>query len=182
MSNWRTVFFFFCVLGSAFGAQPRIPDWMRKAAAEPITFDKEAEAAVLLDEQVVTVLPDGQVETIHRRAIKILRPQGSEYANLYAHFDKDRQILSLHAWSLSSKGEEYELKPKDFSETGYSEELYADIHLKFARAAAADPGTVIGLEEVHRSHPYLPEDIWEFQETIPVHMARYTVQLPSGWE
>src|SRR5882757_11375092 len=100
MCKWRTVLFLFWLLGSAFGAQPRIPDWMRKAAAEPITFDKEAEAAVLLDEQVVTVLADGQVETTHRRVIKILRPQGSEYASLYSRFDKDRQILSLHAWSL----------------------------------------------------------------------------------
>ncbi|MCU1307637.1 MAG: transglutaminase protein [Acidobacteriaceae bacterium] len=182
MFNWRTVLFLFWLLGSAFGAQPRIPDWMRQAAAEPVTFDKEAEAAVLLDEQVVTVLLDGQVETMHRRVIKILRPQGSDYANLYSRFDKDRQILSLHAWSLSSKGAEYELKPKDFSETGYSEELYSDIHVKFARAAAADPGTIIGLEEVHRSRTYLPEEIWDFQETIPVHIARYTVQLPSGWE
>src|SRR5579884_3506466 len=159
-----------------------IPDWMRAAATEQVAFDKDAKAGVLLDDQSLVVQSNGEVDVSYRRVIKILRPQGREYGTIELFFEKNRQIRSLHAWSLSAKGEQYELKEKDFSETGFSEELYEDLHRKIAQAPAADPGTVIGWEAEFKTHPYMPEDIWDFQESIPVHLARYRVQLPEKWE
>ena len=51
--------------------------------------------------------------------------------------------------------------------------------LKFQEAI---PGSVVGYEYVQKQRPFLFEDDWFFQDTIPVKQARFILQLPSGWE
>src|SRR5579872_5713588 len=159
-----------------------IPDWMRQIANEKVSFDKDATAAVLLDETTFRVSSNGEVETSLRRVVKVLRPQGREHAFLYTFFSKDKKIHSLKAWSLSNRGEEYELKEKDFTERGHDEVLYDDLRMKYVRPPAVDPGAIVAIEVETKERPYFPQINWGFQEDIPVHLARYTLQLPAGWE
>src|SRR6185312_8362774 len=121
------------------------PDWVRAAASQtPMVVDKEAIALVLLDDQTTTVSETGEVYTLYRRAVKILRPEGREYANVHVYFDKETKLKSLHAWSITAKGLEYEVKDKDFVEVSpYSEdELYNDVRARVTEVPGADPGTV----------------------------------------
>ncbi len=54
------------------------PVWLRQAAQTSTPQYADApDAVVLLDEQITTVSPDGEVRTIFRKAYKILRPGGS---------------------------------------------------------------------------------------------------------
>lgn len=161
------------------------PDWVRAAASQPpMAVDKEANALVLLDDQTTTVSETGDVYTLYRRAVKILRPEGREYAKVNVYFDRETKLKSLHAWSITSKGLEYEVKDKDFVEVSpYSEdELYNDVRARVTEVPGADPGTVIAYEYEQRDRPYLLEDEWQFQERIPVQLARYTLRLPASWE
>ncbi|MBV9146769.1 MAG: DUF3857 and transglutaminase domain-containing protein, partial [Acidobacteria bacterium] len=105
-------------------------------------------------------------------------------ARLHVFFDNETKLKSLHAWSITAKGSEYELKDKDFQEISLDGGgvLYNDVKAKEAEVPGGDPGTVVAIEVEQRQRPYLMGDTWEFQERIPVQQARYTLHLPSSWE
>src|SRR5258708_40006997 len=71
-------------------------------------------------------------------------------------------------------------------ETGYNSvaggELFSNLHFKWLKIPAAEPGNVVGYEIERERRPYIFEDDWVIQETVPVRVARYTLQLPPGWE
>ena len=180
-SSLRGALVLYALSVSAFATAP---DWVHAAATQTMTVDKEAKAIVLLDDATTTVLESGDVSILHRRVVKILRPEGREHARLQVYFDNETKLKTLHAWSITAKGTEYELKDKDFREFSpySSEELYSDLHIKEVEAPGADPGTVVALEVERRGRPYLMDNHWRFQEEIPVQLARYTLNLPNGWE
>jgi transglutaminase-like putative cysteine protease len=159
------------------------PDWLRAAAQQQLPeYPKDTKAVILYDERVTTVKNSGEIETLYRRAYRILRPQGREYGLVIIHFDKDTQIKSLKAWSIPANGKEFEVKDKDAIETGFTEDFYSDDRQKLIQIPAADPGNVIGYEYVQKRRPYVLQDAWWFQEDIPIRQARFTLQLPPGWE
>jgi len=160
-----------------------VPDWVKQAAVEKVDVAADAKAVVLLDHEEIAVRENGETVTHYRRVVKILRPQGRDYAIPFVGIDREQKLLSLHAWSISAKGEEYELKDKDFLEHGdFGEDLYSDIRVKAANPPAADPGAVIAFEFEKRDRPYMFEHDWTFQEEIPVRRAIYSITLPPSWE
>lgn len=172
-----------CFLFVAPAARAGAPDWLRAAAQQQLPeYPKNTEGVILYDEQITTVKNDNEIETLHRRAYKILRPEGREYGFVVIHFDKDTQIKSLKAWSIPANGKEYEVKDKDAIETGLSEEFYSDERQKTIPIPAADPGNVIGYEYVQKRRPFILQDEWSFQQMLPVRRTRFTLLLPSGWE
>jgi hypothetical protein len=78
------------------------------------------------------------------------------------------------------------VKDKDVLETalfGVSNgELATDLRTKILKIPAADIGNIVGYEIEHEDRPYILQDEWGFQEEDPVREARYTLQLPAGWE
>jgi len=92
----------------------------------------------------------------------------------------------MHGWCIPAQGKDFEVKDKEATEQGYdgSDEgiLVTDLRAKILTIPAADPGNVIGYEIEHEDRPYILEDDWDFQNTIPTREARYTLQLPPGWE
>jgi transglutaminase-like putative cysteine protease len=174
------------LLAGAFSlpAAAAVPDWVHAAAGQPVSgVDKDTEAIVLLDEQTTTVQENGDTTTLYRRVMKVLRPQGREHAFPTIHYDKETKLKSVHAWSITPKGDEYELKEKDFFETTpYTGSLFDDEKLKVAVLPGVDAGTVTAIEYEQHDRPYLLQDFWLFQETFPVKVARYTLHLPASWE
>jgi hypothetical protein len=160
------------------------PGWLREAAAAPYgQVSGDAPAIILLDERTTTVKENGDITTVQRRAYRILRPQGREYGTFDVAFNKDMRVTSVNGWSLPAQGKELEVKGKDAVETGYSSEaLYSDSRRIILRIPAAEPGNVIGYEYEQKERPWLFQEIWQCQAAVPVLRARYTLQLPAGWE
>jgi Domain of Unknown Function with PDB structure (DUF3857)/Transglutaminase-like superfamily len=76
------------------------------------------------------------------------------------------------------------VKDKDAVERSmsvFNGDLAADDRVRYFRIPAADPGNVVGYEIEYQSRPYVLQDQWRIQDTIPVHEARYTLQMPPGW-
>src|SRR5271170_4557288 len=73
------------------------PDWLRAAAQEKLPdYDKDTVAVILLDETQVTVRDNGEIDTLHRGAIRLLRPEArQEYGGKAVSFDKDTRISYL---------------------------------------------------------------------------------------
>src|SRR5271154_6466303 len=161
------------------------PDWLRAAAQQTLPeYPKDTVAVVLLDEQQTTVKENGEIETRHRRAYKLLRPEAREdYGYAAVRFDNETKISFFKAWTITHDGKEMELKEKDAVEGSWTSfEVFTDLRAKGIKFSAADPGSVVGYEYVQKHRPFVFEDDWQFQSKIPTRRARFSLQVPPGWE
>ena len=172
-----------CLAPSARGDSA--PDWLRAAAQQKLPdYDKDTNAVILLDETQTTVRDSGEIDRLHRRAIRLLRPEARrEYGSIDVDFDKDTKIAYLKAWTIESNGHEIAVGDKDAIEHGYLADIeYTDVRGKMLQFPEANPGNVVGYEYVQRKRPYIFEDDWQFQDPAPVVTARFELQLPPGWD
>ena len=180
------VVLFLLALTSAPSAHPaNAPAWLAAAASQPLpaSLPKDAEAVILYSEQMTTAKSNGDIETRYRVAYKILRPGGKDYGTVSIYFSKVTPLTYLKAWSIPADGKVYEVKDHDSVETQLAGgEFYDDVKVKVLVIPAADPGSVIGYEYVQKGRPYIFQDVWDFQERIPVLRAVYTLQIPDGWK
>lgn len=169
----------------AVASNDNVPDWVMQAAHAPLpTYPATTRAVVLLDEEVLTVQPDGTATKHVRRAFKIVRPQGRECARAEVWSDVDEKLNYLHAWSIGPDGRQYAARDKDFAEVGADESgmLYIAVKARVLHPPAADPGAVIAYEYEQKQRPYINEDEGYFQEDIPVLRFVFEVDLPPGWK
>ncbi len=165
-------------------AADKAPDWMHEAARQTLpAYPPETVAVVLLDERNTTVKDNGEIETLYRRAYKILRPEArDEYGRVVVNFDTETKLSYLKAWAIPPSGPEYQVNEKDAIESGWSEDLYSDERYKLLKFPAVEPGSIVGYEYVQKERPYIFEDVWLLQHQIPVRHSRLTLNLPAGWE
>jgi hypothetical protein len=179
--SWIPAAFF-----SAVSARADAPAWMHAAASVLLpSYDEKTNAVLLYSEDITTVLPDGRTKALERRVYKILRPEGREYGEAYAYVSQEFRVAAMRAWCIPKQGKDYEVKDKEAIERSLSVsggELVTDTKVRTLRIPAAEPGNVIGYEVEYQSRPYVLEDWWRIQREIPVKEARYTLQLPAGWE
>src|SRR5277367_868518 len=78
------------------------PDWLRAAAHQTLPeYPKDTVAVVLLDEEQTTVKDNGDIETRHRCAYKLLRPEAREkYAYAFVDFNNDTKLSFFKAWTI----------------------------------------------------------------------------------
>jgi Domain of Unknown Function with PDB structure (DUF3857)/Transglutaminase-like superfamily len=165
-------------------ASTAFPDWLAQAAAAPTPeHPADARAIVLLEDKLLTVQSDGRAVERYRLAVKILRPQGREYAEPAAWFSKDAKLVSFHVWSIGPDGHQYTMKDNEYREEGAEGGglLYEDDRVKLASPPGADPGGVVAYEFERQLRPYMTEESWGFQKAIPVAHSAFEIDLPAGW-
>ena len=163
------------------------PQWMHALVNAPLPkVDEKTDAVLLYSEEIWNVQGNGKIKSTVRRAYKILRPGGRDYGRLRVDFDAETRITNMHGWCIPAQGKDYEVKDKDALETALfgvqNGELMSDTRSKLLQIPAADPGNIIGYEYERDQRPYVLQDVWGFQSEVPVREARYTLQLPQGWE
>ena len=81
------------------------PGWMHAAASAPLpTYDAKTDAVLLYSEDVTIVMADGKIKGIERRAYKILRPEGRNYAVAEVYIGHDTRVGSMKAWCIPQQG------------------------------------------------------------------------------
>jgi hypothetical protein len=165
-------------------AKDSVPDWVKTAAAQPTpNVPKDADAVFLLEETSYSVAPDGTLTHHVRKVVRILRPQGRKYGDMYASFNNGSKLRYMHIWSIGSDGKEYSVKDNELSEIGTGEgfELYSDGRAKVGKAPAMDVGAIAAVEYERQEKPYENDIIWIPGEDVPVVKERLTLSLPAGY-
>src|SRR5258707_2801614 len=123
------------------------PAWMHAAANAPLpSYDEKTNAVLLYAEDVTTVTSDGKLKAIVRRAYKILRPEGKEYAVAWGYAGQESKIGNIRAWCIPKQGKDYEVKDKEAVERSLSEpggEIISDIQVRYMNIPPPDPGNVV---------------------------------------
>ncbi len=163
------------------------PAWMHAVTSTPLPpHDEKTDAVLLYSEEILVVQPNGKLKEIDRYVYKILRPGGKHYGKINLTYDAETRITNIRGWSIPAQGKDFEVKDKDVIERGYLDPeagfLVTDFYTKMMEIPAAEPGNIVGYEIEHEDRPYVLQDKWHFQRTVPVGEARYTLQLPQGWE
>jgi Domain of Unknown Function with PDB structure (DUF3857)/Transglutaminase-like superfamily len=162
------------------------PGWIHALVNVPLpAHDDKTDAVMLYSEYIFMVQPNGKIKYMERAAYKILRVGGKGYGVVTADFDADTRITAMHGWCIPAQGKDYEVKEKDALETSLGVaggELISDVRLKVLRIPAADVGNIVGYEVEQDLRPYVLQHEWLFQQPVPTVEARYTLQLPPGWE
>jgi hypothetical protein len=180
------VWFVVCAVVAPGAAAGDAPAWMHALVNAPLpAHDEKTDAVLLYSEDVLNVQANGKIKRAERRAYKILRPDGKGYGTVRVSFDSETRITNIHGWCIPAQGKDYEVKEKEASEMGLDEVengiLFSDDREKVLRIPAAEPGNIVGYELEHEDRPYVLQDQWIFQHTVPTREARYTLQLPEGW-
>jgi hypothetical protein len=183
-TNWLSLALLALTIAPHVASASIAPDWMRAAAAAPTpVVPSDTNAVVLLSDATATVTGPGEMEFTERRVVRILRPEGRKEGNLRVYLNANDKIQGVHAWTIDQSGREYEVKDKEFMEVSpFRDALYSDNKYRTTEAPAANPGSVIGFEYTVKRHTFVDQTHWFFQEDIPVKEARFTLQLPPGWE
>ena len=163
------------------------PAWMHAQANQPLpTHDEKTDAVLLYSERVVTVQSPERVHTLVREAYKILRPDGRAYGVVEIPYGAQEKVTYLRGWCIPAQGKDYEVKDKEAVDVAPLKEdggnLISDLRYRLLRIPAAEPGNIVGYEYEIEEQPYVLQDVWRVQGTVPVREAHYTLQLPPGWE
>jgi len=163
------------------------PQWMHALVHVPLPeHDEKTDAVMLYSEQNLNVVSADKIKKVVRVAYKILRSGGREYGTVAVPFNSNSKITSLRGWCIPAQGKDYEIKDKEALEVSLSKiegsELISDVKQKLLRIPASDPGNIVGYQYEIEEHPLVLQEIWYFQEQIPVGESHYSVQLPFSWE
>ncbi len=160
------------------------PSWVTEVATRATpTYSGRVPAAVLLYEQKVTVDSTGMVDTLTRRAIKVLTHEGKHDAEVVEAYERGgRQVKDLRAWLVAPGGLVKTYEKNNVEDLGaYSDELYNDYRLRRIRANNAELGSVFVYESDIQQQATEAQDSFAFQSNLPAVESRYSITVPTGW-
>ncbi|HEX4808236.1 MAG TPA: DUF3857 domain-containing protein [Bryobacteraceae bacterium] len=166
-------------------ASTGVPSWVQEVASRSVPkYEGKVPAAVLLDEQHVTVEATGKVTIDYRKAIKVLNREGRDEAEAaIAYLTGSDKVRDVHAWLVAPNGfiKTYSAKDGIYDVSAADDSLYDEVRLRLARANNPEIGAVFVFEGHLESRPLVSQDDFAFQERFPSLDARYILMLPAGW-
>ena len=160
------------------------PDWVRQAmAAAAPNYPVKVPAAVLFQEEAVTVDPDGHRVMRERGAIRVLQPGGDKVAASRTYNSKTGRIRDFQAWLIPPTGKTITFAKNSIVDRALSqEEVYDETRVKLLEFGSAAPASVMAWEITEEERSVFTQDTYGFQGRLPALVSRYTVSLPATWE
>src|SRR5579863_1291320 len=106
--------------GSAgiFNRNQPVPDWaVRANKTHTPDYARDASSVILYEEYVESVDANGRAVERHRKALRILKPQGRK-EGCAVSYDVDEKINYLRAWTIAADEKQYMAQDTDFAEIG----------------------------------------------------------------
>jgi len=117
-----------------------------------------------------------------RSAVRILKPQGREQSHCSAAYDVDSKLNSFHSWTFAADGRQLQAMESDFIDRGAYESSVEQMteRVRIVNPPASDPGAVVACEIETQLRPYMTEELWMIQASIPIVNQAFELALPAG--
>jgi hypothetical protein len=159
-----------------------LPDWAIEAnKTHTPDYAKDASAVVLYEEFLESVDGSGRATERHRRALRILKPQGRKnFCDV--DYDVDEKVNYFHAWTIAADEKQYMAQDADFAEVGKTSIpiMLSTQRTRIALPPAIDVGATVICESEELLQPYFHETVWGIQQSVPVVLQALEVDLPQG--
>jgi hypothetical protein len=168
--------------GLASKNQP-VPQWGMDAYKTHVPdYAKDAAAIILYDEFVETVDASGRAVERERRVKRVLKPQGRGEVTCSVGYSEDEKINYFRVWTIAADEKPYQAQDSDFIEQGDTgvPVMLSTNKLRIAHPPAVDVGATVVCESEEVLEPYIHENIWEIQKSIPVVFQALEVDLAPG--
>ncbi len=172
-----------CVPAAAKDKPEPAPQWAVDAAKTPTPVTaKDSSAVILFDEYLITIDSENHAVEREREAIRILKPQGRRYTHCSIGYDVDEKLNYFRSWTIAPDGRQFQAMESDFIDHG----AYAAPFLQFTERIrtvnppASDPGSVVVCETEEHLRPYMYEEEWAIQSSIPFVFEALELALPPG--
>jgi hypothetical protein len=168
-------------------AHAKPPAWLTALATKPATMPYgDASHVVLLDEADFTLDKTGVVTKRTRYAIRVLTKDGRDDAVARLSYDTSSdKVKAFQAWLIPSVGAPVDYGKKntlDIASFSNARELYGEARMLVISATdAATPGAVFAYEAITTEKSIYTQDIWFFQQSVPVEYSAVSFTLPDGW-
>lgn len=164
---------------------PSCPEWLRQAAAAPLSeAQRGAPAVVLYDEQSVTVSPSGEVRMRRLYAAKVFTVEGRDAASLRELYLTDSEkVREMRGWVLRPSGEVRELGKDDIVDVALvSNDIYNEVRARrIGLGPNPEAGVVFGAEVTSESRSIFSQLEWPLQDEWPAVRIVRSLALPPGW-
>jgi hypothetical protein len=181
---WTCAFFFAATLSFATTSKD-VPSWVQEVSSRNLpAYNGKVPAAVLLEEQRVSVDGLGLVTTKERKAIKIFTHEGKREAEATVAYSRGgRRVKSLRAWLIAPNGFVKTFEKNSIADMGAFEqmELYNDIRFEQIKAENPELGAVFAYEVEVEERTLFAQDEYAFQGRLPAVESRYVLTVPGGW-
>lgn len=161
-----------------------LPAWLHPLPANG-PAESPTPAEVLLNEENVEIDNSGHAVSTRRYAVRLLGRQGLPFAiarvPYLAGTDK---VRDFEAWIARPGGEVIKLNRDSIVDTAaIADDVYNEVRVRSAALPddEAAPGTVFAWQAVVERKMFFLQDSFEFQQSLPVRAARYSVTLPASW-
>jgi hypothetical protein len=186
MRNCLLISSLFLLACSSFAAGARdVPSWVQEVSSRTLpVYSGKVPAAVLLEEQRVSMDSAGLMTVKERRAIKILTHEGKRDADATVSYSKGgRRIKAFHAWLVTPNGFVKAYEKGSIADIGAFEEmeLYNDIRFQQIKAENPEVGSVFAYEAEVEEKVLFAQDEYVFQSNLPAVESRYAMTVPQGW-
>jgi hypothetical protein len=143
---------------------------------------KDAPAVILFDEYLITVDEQNHAVEREREAIRILKPQGRPYSHCSIDYDVDEKLNYFRSWTFAADGRPMQAMESDFEDHGAYEApvLQFTERIRTVNPPGSDPGSVVVCETEEQLRPYMSEEEWSIQLSIPVVFEALELALPPG--
>ncbi len=159
------------------------PQWAVDAAKTPTPASaNDSPAVVLFDEYLITVDEQNHVVERHRTAVRILKPQGRSLSHCSVEYDVDQKLNYFRSWTITPNSHNFQAMETDFTDFGaYSDSaMQATDRVRVVNPPASDPGSVVVCETEEHLRPYMSEELWDIQNSVPVVDQALELDLPPG--
>ncbi len=171
------------VPGAARDKPQPAPQWAVDAAKTPTPSTAgDAPAVVLFDEYLITVDEQNHAVEREREAVRILKPQGRGYTHCSIGYDVDEKLNYFRSWTITKDGRQLQAMESDFTDRGAYEApvLQFTERIRTVNPPASDPGSVVVCETEEQLRPYMHEEEWSIQASIPFVFEALELALPPG--
>src|SRR5215831_13195819 len=115
-------------LGTAARAANDPPDWVKQAAARTTPeYGVKVISAVLMQEEAVTVEPDGKRVMRERGVIKVLQPGGDSIRAIRSYNSKNGKIRDFQGWLIAPNGKATTFSKDRIIDVAVTEGLYEEL-------------------------------------------------------
>lgn len=161
------------------------PSWLKEfATIELPKYPEKVPAAVLVNEETVTLDGSGKQTRTRRFAVKVLNRDGAREAAQAEYYNTDNgKVRDIKAWLIMPSGKVKEYGNKDAAEIADGGGLRTEMKVRFISAKdEADPGSVFGFESTVEEKTVFTQFVHDFQDDLPAIRSALVLNLPAGWK